>query len=144
MKKLRTWREYLIKRLAADRRRASGYLQAALEDYQIHGDAPVFLLALQTVIESQGGISELAKQTDINPETLSELLTSDDLPQIDTLAPLLNALGCRILIQSTEAENADIETAPKDSLTSSVDGTNASIKDEHKGTESISAIRPMS
>ena len=65
MKKLRTWREYLIKRLAADSNKASGYLQAVLEDCQNHGDPAVFLLALQTVVESQGGISELAHQTGI-------------------------------------------------------------------------------
>ena len=133
MKKLRTWREYLIKRLAADRGRASGYLQAALEDYQIHGNAAVFLLALQTVIESQGGISEIAKQTDTNPETLSELLINDDLPRIDMLLPLLDALGCQISIQPIDAEKADTKTSPKDSLTPPVEDTNANIKDEHIG-----------
>ena len=46
MRKLRTWREYLISWLASNRERASGYLQAALEDYQIHGEPAVFLLAL--------------------------------------------------------------------------------------------------
>ena len=143
MKKLRTWREYLIKRLAADRGRASGYLQAALEDYQNHGDAAVFLLALQTVVESQGGISEIAKQTDTNPETLSEMFTSDVLPQIGTLTTVLKALGCQISIQSIDTENVDTETAPEDSFIAPIEGANANIEDEHKG-EPISAIRPVS
>ena len=143
MKKLRTWREYLIKRLAADRGRASGYLQAALEDYQNHGDAAVFLLALQTVVESQGGISEIAKQIDINPETLSEMLVSEVLPPIGTLTTVLNALGCQISIQSIDTKNADIETVPKDSFIAPIEGANANIEDEPKG-KPISAIRPMS
>lgn len=143
MKKLRTWREYLIKRLAADRGRASGYLQAAFKDYQNHGDAAVFLLALQTVVESQGGISEIAKQIDINPEPLSEMLVSDVLPPIGTLTTVLNALGCQISIQSIDTKNADIETVPKDSFIAPIEGTNANIEDEPKG-EPISAIRPMS
>ncbi len=42
MKKLRTWREYLINRLASDQERASGYLQAALEESQIQGEPAVF------------------------------------------------------------------------------------------------------
>ncbi len=125
---MRTWREYLIKRLAADRGRASGYLQAALEDYQNHGDAAVFLLALQTVVESQGGISEIAQQIDTNPETLSEMLISDVLPQIGTLTTVLNAFGCQISIQSIDTENADIETVPKDPLTSPIDGPNSVIE----------------
>lgn len=143
MRKLRTWREYLIKRLAADRGRASGYLQTALEDYQNHGDAAIFLLALQTVVESQGGISEIAKLTDTNPETLSEMLVSDVLPQIGTLTTVLNALGCQISIQSIETENADIEAVPEDPFIAPTEDANTNIEDEHKG-EPTSTIRAMS
>jgi DNA-binding phage protein len=116
MRKLRTWREYLIKRLSADRDRASGYLQAALEGYQINQDPTVFLLALQTVVESDGGISELAKQTDINPETLSEILTSDVLPEIGTLTTVLNPLGCQISIEPIESAKSAVEIAPTESV----------------------------
>ena len=128
MKKLRTWREYLIKRLADDPSRAGGYLQAALEYYQIHGDAAVFLLALQTVVESQGGISELAKQIDTSPQILSELLASDDLPRIDTLTTILNALGCQILIQPIEVKDSDSERAPADSVIAPIAGEVFSIE----------------
>ena len=128
MKKLRTWREYLIKRLAADPSRAGGYLQAALEYYQIHGDAAVFLLALQTVVESQGGISELAKRTDTSPQTLSELLTSDDLPRISTLTTILNALGCQISIQPIEIKALDSEKAPAGSVIAPIVGENPNIE----------------
>ncbi len=116
MRKLRTWREYLINRLASDQERASGYLQVALEESQIHGEPAVFLLALQTVIESQDGISALAKQTDINPETLSEMLTSDVLPEIGTLATVLNALGCQISIEPIESAKSAVEIASTESV----------------------------
>ena len=115
MRKLRTWREYLIKRLAADRGRASGYLQAALEDCQNHGNSAIFLLALQTVVESQGGIAELAKQTGIPPQTLLEMLSGDVLPQIDILVSTLNALGCQVSIQPIEVTNRGPELASEDS-----------------------------
>ena len=62
MSKYRTWREYLIKRLTSHPERAGGYLQAAFEEYQIHRDPAVFQLALQTVVESRGGITELSKK----------------------------------------------------------------------------------
>ena len=44
MKKLSTWREVLIEQLAENREEAIGYLQLSLEEYQIDGDTPFFLL----------------------------------------------------------------------------------------------------
>jgi hypothetical protein len=59
----------------------------------------LLLLALRTVVESQGGISALAKQTGIAPESLSGILSSDEAPRIDTFGTILSALGCRLLIE---------------------------------------------
>ena len=67
MKEYRTWQEILLERLAADKKRAIGYLDVALEEYQEDGDTPFFLLGLQNVIESQGGVSEVAKKINIAP-----------------------------------------------------------------------------
>ena len=128
MRKLRTWREYLIKRLAADQGRASGYLQAALEDCQNHEDPAVFLLALQTVVNSQGGVSELAKQTGISRRTLLEMLSGDALPRIDILVSVLNALGCQISIQSIEGTNPGPELASEDSSTVSIEAANPGLE----------------
>lgn len=119
MRKLRTWREYLIKRLASDRERASGYLQAAFEDCQKYEKPAVFLLALQTVVESQGGISELSKQIDVPVETISEILNSNELPRLEVLSVFLNALECQISIPSAEAAKSGVgialtESAPID------------------------------
>ena len=111
MRKLRTWREYLIKRLASDPERASGYLQAALEESQIHGEPAVFLMALQTVIESQGGIPTLAKQIETDPQTLLEILNSNELPRVEMLTAILNALGCQIAIQPVESAKSGVEIA---------------------------------
>ena len=54
MRKLRTWREYLIKQLAEDWDAALDYIQFAMEEYQVDGDTEVFLLALYTFVESPG------------------------------------------------------------------------------------------
>ena len=40
----------------------SGYLSAVMEEYQIHGNVTTIQIALQSVIEALGGISELAKR----------------------------------------------------------------------------------
>lgn len=99
MRKLRTWRAYLTERFAANQEEAIRYLKFSLEEYQVDGDTPLLLLALRTVVESQGGISVLAKTTGIDPESLSDILSSDEAPRIDTFVTILNALGCRLLIE---------------------------------------------
>ena len=109
MRKMRTYREYLIE-IFTDREEAISHLQVALEDYQTYGNSDVFLFLLQTVVEAQGGVPELAKQTDMDPETLSEMLTNEGTPLIDALATVLKALGYQLSIQPIEPENTNLET----------------------------------
>ena len=114
MRKLRTWRAYLTERFAADQEAAIRYLKFSLEEYQIDGDAPLLLLALQTVVESQGGISELAKKTGINSQDLSKILSSDKPPSLDTLSAILKAFGCRISIELVEEVSPDLALTSAD------------------------------
>ena len=109
MRKMGIWREYLIEKLA-DKESAINYLQAILEDYQIFEDSTVVLRALHTVVEAQGGVSELAKQTDMDPQVLSKGLSNEGTPLIDILAVVLKALGCQLSIQPIVPENLNLET----------------------------------
>ena len=113
MRKLRTWREYLIKQLAEDWDAALDYIQFAMEEYQSDGDTEVFLLALYTFVESQGGIKEVAKRTAMAPETLSKILSSEKALHLDTFATILKALGCQLSIKPLKNEETipDIELA---------------------------------
>ena len=106
-----TWREYMVQRLASDPGRIEGYLQAIMEEYQTFGDPRVVLLALRTVAEAEGGISALAKRIDIEPEVLSQELSSDKALTIDLLKTILNAFGCRLSIEPLETENPHQVTA---------------------------------
>ena len=99
MSEYQTWREYLIEKLAADHERAINYLDVALEEYQVDRDAPLFFVALRTVIESQVGIAEVAKQVGIEEQCLSNMLTSEETPRLDILSAVLTALGCRLSIR---------------------------------------------
>ena len=108
MKELRTWTEYLIGRFAADKEEAMGFLHAVMEEYQIHGNPAAVVGALHTVIASQGGISEFAKKTDIEPQVLSEILSSDEPLRIDTLRTILNAFGCRLSIEPANNSLKDV------------------------------------
>ena len=117
MRKLRTLQEFLRERLA-NKEKAIGYLDVSLEEYQIDGDTSFFLQGIRNVIEAQGGVVELAKQIQINAETLSEVLSSKNAPQLDTLINIITALGGRLSIvplEDAEASIADYPVAPSKS-----------------------------
>jgi DNA-binding phage protein len=103
MKKLTTWRKYLIKRLATNREETINFLDAIMEEFHIYGNLAALQSALQAVVEAQGGISELA--------ALQKILSSDKAPHIDTLGTILNALGCRLSIEPLEAKKPYSEVA---------------------------------
>ena len=71
-----------------------GFLDAVIEEYQIQL-SPQFSWHFSMSCEAQGGIAQLAKQTDLDPHIVSEILSSEDAPPINSLRTVLNALGCR-------------------------------------------------
>lgn len=114
MRKLRTLQEFLRERLA-DKEKAIGYLDVSLEEYQIDGDTPFFLKGIRNIIEAQGGVGELAKQTQIEAEVLLEMLSSENAPRLDTFIQILTALGCQLSIAPPEATDSSVEVVDADS-----------------------------
>ena len=99
VERIRIWRVYLTEWFAANQEAAIRYLKFSLEEYQVGGDTPL-LLALRTVVESQGGISILVKKTGIAQNSSPTFCpATKSRPLIDTLGTILNALGCRLLIE---------------------------------------------
>ncbi len=112
MRKTGNWREYLIERFAKDRGEAIGYLQAVIDDYYLyHENMAIFLYALDTVIQSQGGIGKVAKKMQLEPKTLAKLLASDAAPPLDILGTLLKTLGCRLTIEPLATATSEQEHA---------------------------------
>ncbi len=113
MRKMGDWREYLIKEFTEDREEALGYLQAALECYQLYGNTGIFLAAVETVVASQGGVAKLAEQMQRPPEVLARLLDSNNAPPFDLLVTLLKALGCKLTLEpcaeATPATQTEME-----------------------------------
>ena len=128
MRKLRTWREYVIEQLAEDWDAALDYIQFAMEEYQVDGDTEVFLLALYTFVESQGGIEEVAKRTAMAPETLSKILSSEEAPHLNTLATVLNALGCRLSIEPLGTKTLCPEMEVVDTSVTPIEGTASNME----------------
>ncbi|MDE0019742.1 MAG: helix-turn-helix domain-containing protein [Candidatus Poribacteria bacterium] len=107
MREYPKWRNFLLGQLAR-REAAIDYLHITLEEYQVDGNTSFFLKEIQTVIEAQGGIEMVAKQTAMSPETLSKILSSEEAPHFDTFVAILKALGCRLSIEPLN----DKETIP--------------------------------
>ena len=122
MRKYRTWREYLIQQLAANSDEALNYIQFAMEEYQVDGDTEVFLLALYTFVESQGGTAEVAKRSAMAPETLSKILSSEKALHLDTFTTILKALGCRLSIEPLKAEGCGAEHSGVDTSVAPIEG----------------------
>ncbi len=111
MTEYRTWEEILMERFTSDWEEAIGYLDVALEEYQEDGDTPFFLIGLQNVVEARGGVSEVAKKIGIAPQVLSDMLSSEKPPRIDTFSAILAVLGCRLSIQPLKATECGAERA---------------------------------
>ncbi|MYE88849.1 hypothetical protein F4X33_07650 [Candidatus Poribacteria bacterium] len=121
MRKMRTWRECLIEQLA-DRESAIAYLQAILEDYQIYKSPSVVQRSLLTVVKAQGGIVELAKQVNMDPQVFSKMISNEDTPLIEALGIVLKALGYQLSIQPIKLDDPNL-----DEYTDVLKGQNASV-----------------
>lgn len=83
-----SYQDYLIDSLQ-DPQEATGYLNAALEG----GDINVFLLALQNVVQAQGGIAMLATKVKKSRTSLYKTLSEKGNPYLKSTNELLFAMG---------------------------------------------------
>ena len=89
-----SYQDYLIESLK-DPEEAAGYLNAALEE----GDPSVFLLALQNVIEANGGFSKIAKKSHKSQEGLISLTNNPDLKNTNEI---LSIIGMHLAVVSNK------------------------------------------
>lgn len=93
MKRSKAYQPELIQSLR-NPREAEEYLNAALEE----DDPELFLLALRNVTEAQGGVTQLARKTKLNRESLYKMLSERGNPELKSLDVLLHALGFRLAV----------------------------------------------
>lgn len=114
MRKLTDWRKYIISRLTTNREESVHFLDAVLDDFQTYRNVAALNSALEVVIETQGGMIELAKRTHMSPDALQKILASEKAPHVDTLGTILNALGCRLSIIPLENQEPNPESDSDD------------------------------
>lgn len=105
-KKITSYQEDLIKALK-DPIEAAAYLNAAIED----GDREVFLLAMRNVAQAHGGMSAIAKKTDINRESLYRMLSRKGNPELKSVFNLLHVVGLKISIEPEKRCRSKAATA---------------------------------
>lgn len=93
MARSRNYKEFLHEQLQ-ESGAAAAYLNAALDDEDPH----VFLLALRDITEAQGGMSHLAKETDLNRESLYRTLSTRGNPRLSSLRSVLGACGLGLAV----------------------------------------------
>ena len=94
MSRTRSYQDDLLKALT-DPVEAREYLNAALEDE----NPEVFLLALRDVVEANSTMSELAKATNRNRESLYKTLSAQGNPQLNSVRSILNQIGFKLAVE---------------------------------------------
>ena len=79
--------DYLLEELK-DLDYAAGYLTAALEEGE-----DVFLIAVRNIAKAQGGMKALSEATQLNRESLYDMLSEDGNPRLSSLTSVLDKLG---------------------------------------------------
>ena len=90
--------ELLLKSLQ-DPNEAAEYLTACYED-----SVPVFLQGLRMVVEAQVGVAELANKTNLNRESLYQMLSDEGNLQLSSLSAILEKLGLSLSFSSSSKQ----------------------------------------
>ena len=83
-----------LKKSLIDPVEAAEYVNAALED----GSLEVFMMALKDVADARG-ISQLARQSNLNRENLYRILSTKGNPKLTSLNSVLHSMGLRLAIE---------------------------------------------
>lgn len=75
-----------------------------LRDALESGEAAYIAQAIGAVARARGGLSELERRTGIKRQSLNKALSTKGNPTLDTLLPVLKALGLRLVIEAAPAE----------------------------------------
>jgi len=102
--KFQTFDEYMKEQLTKNPEEIMLYLDVALEEFEYDGDIDALLLAIKRVAEVKGGITELAKKTDLSRQNLYKIFSHKVNPRFDNIVKILNALGYRFAVK--KAANA--------------------------------------
>lgn len=82
-----------------------------LDDAIESGDPGYIAHALGTIARAKGGLSLLERRTNIKRQTLNKALGKAGNPTLETLLPVLKALGLRLRIETAPADQREMAEA---------------------------------
>jgi probable addiction module antidote protein len=74
------------------------FISTIIEDYHETGDLSAFLTSLKQVVEAKGGMTWLAKKTNLNRQHLYKALSEEGNPTIQSMSKILFPLGFQFYI----------------------------------------------
>ena len=83
------------------------YLAIALED----GDTKTVQVVFRDIAKARG-MSQLAKQTKLNRESLYKSLSKDGNPSFETITKIMNALELKLTLAAEKSSQAGVCLAP--------------------------------
>ncbi|MBN2325522.1 MAG: putative addiction module antidote protein [Candidatus Omnitrophica bacterium] len=102
-KKIRyqTLDEYVEERFKEHPEEIEGFLETVLEEYEKDPDEGALLMALRQVAKAKGGMTELAKKTNLSRESLYKTLSPTGNPRLRNLQRILEAFGYSLTLKLT-------------------------------------------
>lgn len=70
-----------------------------LNDVLATGDEVDLMMALRYLSKAFGGVQEIARRSDANPNTMYRTLSDQGNPSLKTLRAILNSMGLRLAVQ---------------------------------------------
>jgi probable addiction module antidote protein len=89
----RTLDEFMEERFREHPEEIDGFLQTVLEEYEKDPDEAALLMALRQVAKAKGGMTELAKKTNLSRESLYKTLSPTGNPRLRNLQRILETFG---------------------------------------------------
>ena len=89
--------EMINRKLSEDRKFATEYLKAALEDTD---EPKVLLIALRRITEARGGFAKIARAAGIERESLHRALSIRGNPRLSTLMAITRAVGLKLTVEA--------------------------------------------
>ena len=88
--------EAVVKMLRENPSYAQLYLQVALDEIYEDQGIPAYLIALRRVIESRGGLGEIAAKSGLSRQQLYRTLSDNGNPTLTTLMKVTRAAGVKL------------------------------------------------
>jgi probable addiction module antidote protein len=73
-----------------------------LNDVLATGDEVDLMMALRYLSDAFGGVQEIARRADANPNTMYRTLSEQGNPSLKTLRAILSAMGLRLAVQAID------------------------------------------